>query len=175
MRSQRVDNGVVTWQNISAINIRSRAFIYTQSATCTTPPASQVNVGLPTVYTNEFPANAIGTTRGETNFNFTFSGCNQYMHAIRYKLYLPGNPPADNTNGLISLNNQPGSATGIKIQILDRNTNTPITLDQFRVAAQYTGNNTGFTIPFKARYYQSESQVTGGTVKAKVFFQIIYQ
>jgi len=129
------------------------------------------------VHANEFVGPT--DTRGDTNFDLTFSGCAQNMHAIRYKFYSTN--PLDNSDtnnaalGLVSLNNSPGSASGIKVQILDRDTNTPITLDQFRIAPQYTGTQTGFTIPLKARYYQTDSQVTGGKVRATAYFQIIYQ
>jgi len=157
------------------IGVRFFSLVVT-GGTCTTPPASDM-VKLPTVYANEFTGE--GSTRGDTNFDLTFSGCSQGMYAIRYKFYSTN--PADNADttnaakGLVSLNNQPGSASGIKVQILDRDTNTPITLDQFRVAPQYTGTQTGFTIPFKARYYQTDPQVTAGKVRATVFFQILYQ
>jgi len=126
------------------------------------------------VYANEFTGP--GNTRGETSFNLTFTDCAQWMYTIRYKLYSTN--PADNINNpnaLISLNNVQGSASGIKVQLLDGNTNTPIPLDQFRIATQYTGLQTGFTIPFKARYYQTDPQVTAGKVRATVFFQMIYQ
>jgi len=181
-RSQDMNNGVVEWQPLKAgpsyriLFWSWSAYYYPTIGTCTTPPMDQL-VNLPMVHANEFTGE--GVTHGETNFDLTFGGCSQYMNAIRYKFY--STHPADNTDalnaakGLVSLNNIPGSATGIKVQILDRNTNQPITLDQFRVAPQYTGYQSSFTIPFKARYYQSESQVTGGKVRATAFFQIIYQ
>jgi len=141
-------------------------------------------VKLPMVYADEFTGE--GSTHGETDFYLTFSGCHRYMRAIRHKFYSTN--PLDNSDttnaalGLVSLNSQPGSASGIKIQILDHDTSIPVTLDQFRNSMQYyyyvnnqaRGRN-GFTIPFKVRYYQTDSQVTAGKVRATVFFQVIYQ
>jgi len=103
--------------------------IQTTSGTCTTPSADDL-VKLPIVTANEFLG--VGDTRGDTDFDLTFINCAQRMHAIYYKLYSTN--PTDNVNNpdaLVSLNNIPGSASGIKVQILDRNTDTPIPIDQF--------------------------------------------
>jgi len=176
VRRQYMLNGVIYPHNHISGHLNQSARVESTRGSCTTPPADQL-VKLPMVYANEFVG--VADTRGEINFDLTFSNCNRYMHAIRYKFYSTHSP--DNTDavnaaeGLVSLNSQPGSASGIKVQILDRDTNQPITLDQFRIAPQYTGTQTGFTIPFKARYYQSESTVTAGKVRATAFFQIIYQ
>jgi len=144
------------------------------NGTCTTPSLSGANaVQLPMVNQNDF--NGQDTFAGETDFDLTFTNCSTNMYRIHYKIYSPN--PADNVgNPLALLSLSPSStAQGIKLQLLERNTNTPITLDQFKVAPQYTGQQTSFTIPFRARYYQAAPTMTGGTVRATALFQIIYQ
>jgi len=181
-RSHKIINDIVTWKNHNEYPPGSNYYKlhytvvphkFRLLGTCTTP--SNIPVKLPMVWQSEFTA--IDTTRGDTPFNLTFTNCNQYMNSIHYKMYSTN--PADNTsnpNALISLNSS-STASGIKVQVLDGNTSQPIELDQFKVALPYQSNNsiTSFTIPFTARYYQTEPTVTPGTVRATVLFQIIYQ
>jgi len=177
-------NGTTDWINMPQISNTASLFrliinntLFPSNATCTTPNADQL-VKLPMVHASAFTQ--IGDTHGEKEFELTLTNCPQYMNSIRYKLY--STHPPDNTNaanaanGLVSLSNDTGSASGIKVQILDRDTDTPITLDQFRVVSNYSPSNyNNIPIRFKARYYQSESQVTSGTVRATAFVQILYQ
>jgi len=149
-------------------------FSFAKNGTCTTPSLEGANaVFLPMVNQSDF--GGIDTFAGEKDFDLTFFNCAINMYRIHYKISSPN--PADNVGNPLALLSLSASSTaqGIKLQLLNRDTGSPIEMDTFRVASQYTGSQTSFAIPFRVRYYQVDPAVTAGTVRATALFHIIYQ
>ena len=88
-----------------------------------------------------------------------------------------------NTEGIISLDDIPNSATGIGLQIgysddLSASPLTPEHLwmweDKWNITAPSDGRST-IKIPLAARYYQTEKDVTAGIASAKIMYTISYE
>src|SRR5471032_150906 len=70
----------------------------------------------------------------------------------------------DSTNGIMKLDNDPNVATGVGIQIAQGTSASP-TLFNFAGALsfpQLSSGVTNITIPFQARYIQTENAITAG-------------
>jgi len=189
VRTERKFNMTTSWDDQPVMTRpRLSATFLTTSGTCTTP--SVPTVLLPQVKIAQF--NGPGTTASGAvqDFNLTFTNCPPNMHSIHYKMY--STHLEDNTLdnvGLLSLNGSP-SAAGVKVQLLRRSQNqtdyVPVRLEQWEI---FRFNSAGLlegtpppippldsiTIPFRAQYYQTDSVITPGPVKATVLFQILYQ
>jgi len=184
VRTERQVDMITNWDD-QPVMTRPRLYatFLTTSGTCTTP--SVPTVMLPQVNTAQFNGPGTAASGGVKDFELTFTNCPPNMHAIRYKMY--STHPEDNTLdnvGLLSLNGSP-SAAGVKVQLLRRpegqGTYVPVRLEQWEF---FRFNNAGLidpppsvniTIPFRARYYQTDPVITPGPVKATVLFQILYQ
>lgn len=75
------------------------------------------------------------------------------------------------SNGVLKLSSSAGAATGVGIQIL--NGTAPLPLN--RTVSIKTNTSSGiYTIPLKARYYQTESSISSGSANATSTFTLTY-
>lgn len=84
---------------------------------------------------------------------------------------IEGNPD------LAKLDNGTGSATGVGIELSQRNISGSIPLDGsggFNLTNLTQQDNATYTIPLKARYVQSDTNVTAGPANGSVIFTITY-
>lgn len=79
----------------------------------------------------------------------------------------------DAANGVISVAQDAGSATGIGIQLGDTQTGQPVNLTT-SLTGQLAENVTEQEIPLRARILQTEDSVTPGTITSKALFNISY-
>lgn len=82
----------------------------------------------------------------------------------------------DSTNGIMKLDNDPNVATGVGIQIAQGTAASP-TLFNFAGALsfpQLSSGVTNITIPFQARYIQTEDAITAGPANSKAVFTVNY-
>ena len=88
-----------------------------------------------------------------------------------------------NTEGIISLDDIPNSATGIGLQLgySDDLSASPLTpehlwmwMDEWKITAPSDGRST-IKIPLAARYYQTDKEVTAGIASAKIMYTISYE
>lgn len=128
--------------------------------------SSVIPVNMGSVYSSEFKR--IGTTAGtkdvviplicaeSTRVNITFDGISDVS-----------NPD------IISLNPAENSATGIGIQLLNKNTGNPLPLKSpISMGTIQVGGPVNFE--FSARYYQISEKVSGGRVRANANFTLTY-
>lgn len=79
----------------------------------------------------------------------------------------------DAANGIISVAQDAGSATGVGIQLGDTQTGQPVNLTT-SLTGQLAENVTEQEIPLRARIIQTEDSVTPGAIISKVLFNISY-
>lgn len=89
----------------------------------------------------------------------------------------PATSIIDDTNGIMAIGNDPGSATGIGIQLSSTNSATPkpVRFSQPTTGTMVSGSNATMTIPLYARYIKTESIVTAGRADGKVTYLIEYK
>lgn len=75
-------------------------------------------------------------------------------------------------SGVLKLTSSTSAASGVGIQIL--NGTTPLALNETVAIKTNTSSGT-YTIPLKARYYQTESSITAGTANSTATFTLTYK
>ena len=78
----------------------------------------------------------------------------------------------DASRGILNLTGGNGSATGVGIQLLYKD--APLVLSSVINNGVVSGSG-NYSIPIKARYYQTASNITSGTAKASATFTLTYQ
>lgn len=78
----------------------------------------------------------------------------------------------DASRGILNLTGGNGSATGVGIQLLYKD--TPLPLSSVIDNGVVSGNG-NYSIPLKARYYQTASNITTGAANASATFTLTYQ
>lgn len=132
--------------------------------TCTTP--SKV-IPLGSHRQGEFTGIGSGTI--PQNFTIDLNNCPAGLAGISYRLD-PVGTAINNTSGILALNS--GGASGIGVQITRQNGNLLAlgsVINFLRNPA--TGN---YSIPLRARYYQTQAQVTPGRANSSLQFTISY-
>ncbi len=142
--------------------------------TCTTP---DVSVKFPTVPLSAF--SGIGSVAGVTPFNLRFNDCPAGMNSIRYRFDAVSTTVLDAVNGVIELDTEASTATGVGIQLLTENgtplvfssgTHFPYTLDSYNPASRGS-----YSVPLQAGIYQTSGSVSAGSIKGSVTFTMDYQ
>ncbi|WP_369309572.1 fimbrial protein [Providencia rettgeri] len=153
-----------TW-NISSLNIPSNA-VRVNVLKCTTQ-STNYTVNLGSWYDTQFPS--IGSFSNSYNIPITLNcaaGTNIKTTVTSSAGYV------DTATGKIKLSGT-GSATGIAIQLLDRN-NTPIKLNtKNSLQNNVPGGNYSFN--WKARYIKTASKITPGTANSTATINIRYE
>nr|WP_241391461.1 fimbrial protein [Serratia proteamaculans] len=158
-------NNQNSWQypevsiNISSFNVNTLACTITNTA---------INVNMGSVEKRDF--SGVGTWPGDGNtksFNIPLS-CNA---GTRVNIKIDGN--AQNASqGVLNLSSTANSAKGVGIQLLYKD--APLVLG----SAFFTGATTSegaFTVPLKARYYQTARDIITGVANSSATFTFTYQ
>ncbi|EMT6576314.1 fimbrial protein [Providencia rettgeri] len=153
-----------TW-NLTSLNIPANA-IKINVLKCSTK-ATSYNVNLGTWYDTQFKA--VGTTSNSVNIPITLScaaGTNLKVTVTSSAGYV------DTNTGKIKLSGQ-GQATGVAIQLLDRNS-TPIKLNsKFTLQNNVAGGD--YIFNWKARYIKTANNITAGTANSTASVNIRYE
>lgn len=153
-----------TW-NLTSLNIPAGA-IKINVLQCSTK-ANSYTVNLGTWYDTQFKA--IGTTSNSVNIPITLScaaGTNLKVTVTNSAGYI------DTNTGKIKLSGQ-GQATGVAIQLLDRNSN-PIKLNsKFTLQNNVAGGD--YVFNWKARYIKTANNITAGTANSTASVNIRYE
>lgn len=83
-----------------------------------------------------------------------------------------GSVPLEPAQGVFSLDNKPGSATGIGIQLL-RSNDSPMPLQQDEAVTPLVVDKT--VLHFKARFFQTAPTVTAGPANGALDFTMTYR
>ncbi|AXH63195.1 MULTISPECIES: fimbrial protein [Providencia] len=153
-----------TW-NLTSLNIPAGA-IKINVLKCSTK-ANSYNVNLGTWYDTQFKS--VGSTSNSVNIPITLScaaGTNLKVTVTSSAGYV------DTNTGKIKLSGQ-GQATGVAIQLLDRNSN-PIKLNsKFTLQNNVAGGD--YIFNWKARYIKTANNITAGTANSTASVNIRYE
>ncbi|HDT6566773.1 TPA: fimbrial protein [Enterobacter cloacae] len=157
-------NNSLLWQSPeAAVNINS---FYVTTPACKLTTVS-IPVDMKEVDIKSF--NGKGTTPGEVNtqsFSLPMS-CNA---GTSVSIKLEGDI-FDATKGVINTTSGNNTATGVGIQLLFNNQPMKLGSD---VAVGTSNTGGGFSIPLKARYYQTGDRITPGTANGVLSFTMTY-
>ncbi|WP_445374074.1 fimbrial protein [Photorhabdus tasmaniensis] len=157
-----------TFTGTELIRIKTRTNYTIKTQTCsTTTPRPMVDFGR----VNSFLFKGIGSTVGNAGFNIEIK-CTKN---VKPKITFSGERVNYAPDSVIQLNNHnsKNTAKGVGIQILYMGT-TPVSLESPLVFGYATANTT-YTLPFTARYYQTDEKITGGKANAIAHFTIQYE
>ncbi|RDI99212.1 type 1 fimbrial protein [Dyella solisilvae] len=113
------------------------------------------------------------TFTSATGFSISLNDCPAGMDSIQYQID-PVTSVVNSANSVVALDGS-STATGVGIQLLDNKgtaalpLSTPITFHGYN---QNVGGN--YSIPLKARYYQTGDRVGAGKANTSVTFTMAY-
>jgi major type 1 subunit fimbrin (pilin) len=145
---------------------------------CTTP---NVNVVMPSILSSVLKG--VGTSAGRASFNITLNSCPAAMTSIQYEID-PATTVISSTDAVVELDGS-STASGIGVQLLDNDGNPLTAAHGFQGTATlgaapgsgtYKSSTGGdYTIPLKARSYQTDITVGPGSVNTEMTFTMTYQ
>ncbi|EPG38087.1 fimbrial protein [Acinetobacter colistiniresistens] len=137
-------------------------------------------VQLPTVMKSGF--SGVGSTQGEQAFDLNIlcnGGKNPTGYEEKNQISLDFDFPQDGTNNQVMTNTAPNStkANGVGVQLLWKYQNKNQVIrkgDKLDVGSISSNQTVQYNIPLSARYYQTATNVTAGTVRAMATVTIQY-
>lgn len=140
--------------------------------TCSTP---DVQVPLGSHRKSEFKG--AGYTTNAVSFNFALNNCpaglGGFGPAIQYKLDAT-TAVLNSSQSVVALDETSG-ATGVGVQLLDGD-GSVFPLSTYKTFSGYSSATGGtYSIPFKARYYQTAATVTPGKANSSMTVTMLYQ
>ena len=151
------------------------------NSTCMIDAGSRdISVDMGSVARNDF--SGIGSTLNERNFNIRLnclggndSEWSQKRGDVSLLFSYAPNPRWGN-QGVIQPEGGKTSASGVGIQLLTGQSNTPVRNGDSVFAGHLSPDTrTTVTVPMKARYYQTDNHIAGGNVSALATFTLVYQ
>lgn len=135
---------------------------------CTTP---DVTVPMGPHPKSEF--SGTGSTTTAVNFNIALNACPAGMNSIQYQID-PVTSVISNGQSVVALDNS-SSAAGVGVQLLD-GTGAAFPLSTQNTFSGYNAGTGGsYTIPMRARYYQTSATVSPGPANTSMTFTMTYQ
>ena len=137
-------------------------------------------VQLPTVMKSGF--SGVGSTQGEQAFDLNLlcnGGQNPTGYEEKNQISLDFDFPQDGTNTQVMANTAPNStkANGVGVQLMWKYQNSNQVIrkgDKLQVGTVNSNQTVQYNIPLSARYYQTATNVTAGTVRAMATVTIQY-
>ncbi|MEX2976183.1 fimbrial protein [Serratia fonticola] len=176
---------------VTTINFNGSITLHTKTCQISTP---QISVDLGTHDIAEFKKPGSGTAWED--FDIRLVNCPPFYGYSDYKVSSSGKESGtvtpnkinfgfqssygtvQNNPRLANIENTPNSASGIGIELSQKNESTSIMLDGssgFDLQNLNTDDNATYTIPMRARYVQYDSHVKGGLANGAVVFTVTYQ
>ena len=143
--------------------------ISTTGGTCTT---SDVNVTLPPVSRSDFTN--VGYTAARTDFNLNLTKCPAGLASISY-LFTPTTSIVNNATGLFALDSN-ATASGVALQLLT-DQDVPINFNTAYLLSAYDSSKSdaNYSVPLRAGIYQTDNNVSSGSVSGAVTFTLSYK
>lgn len=124
---------------------------------------------------NRFRSEFTGVGSGSTpvGFNIQLNSCPVGMKSIQYRID-PVTTVVNSTQSVVALDSN-STAGGVGVQLLNNAGTAAFPLQSLQVFSGYNSTTGGsYTIPFKARYYQTGTAVTGGSANTSMTFTMQY-
>jgi len=135
---------------------------------CTAAPRPPVQLGK--VWKNLF--SSVGSTAAEQRFNIKLNCRESKPELNAVYLRMDAKPDTSGAPGVIALSPDANAATGVGIQILDKD-RQPVTYGQSALVG--VSKDGVYDVPFHARYYQTSNQVTAGVANGSATFTLEYK
>lgn len=135
---------------------------------CSTP---NVSVSLGKHQRSEFKG--VGYTTATVDYNFNIQDCPAGLNTIRYR-FDALTTVLNSSQSVVALDST-SQATGLGVQLLD-GTGSALALATYKTFADYkTATGGSYSIPLKARYYQTAANVTVGKARSGITVTMLYQ
>lgn len=160
-------NGSVAAQPVETFNISANIII--QVPTCSVDPGSvNKTVTLPGINTVQLSGQ--GSTAGSTPFSLQLTNCPTNQGVV---ITLGTANPQPGATGVIAPTTGSGYASGVGVQVLKADGATPVTFGTPFSTGTTSASN--YAINLYARYYQTGTTVSAGTVKGVATYTLNYQ
>jgi major type 1 subunit fimbrin (pilin) len=114
------------------------------------------------------------TFTSATGFNISLNSCPGGMNSIQYRID-PVTTVVNSAQSVVALNSG-SAATGVGVQLLNSAGTAAFPLSSWQTFSGYsTATGGSYSIPLKARYYQTASTVVPGTANTSMTFTMQYQ
>ncbi|MGL4486610.1 MAG: fimbrial protein [Yersinia sp. (in: enterobacteria)] len=150
--------------NMTTVNLNNVTIVTGGCSVATQSLSIPVSLGL----TPQTDFTGVGTTSQSIPFNIDLIDCSANSN-VKVTFSDTSGSPSPGIPGVLALTS--GGATGVGIQLLNA-TDTPIPLDIPFDVGQTVG--TTFSIPLKARYYQTGTTMTTGPANSTANFTMTY-
>lgn len=158
------DNGIIATPRLPVTVTGNPVFTV---VACTTP---NITVNLGTHRTSEFSGPNSATS--SVNFDLALNNCPAGMSAIRYQVDAV-TPIVNAQNSVVALDSS-STASGVGLQLLN-GSGTPFPLGSAQSFNGYSSATGGsYTIPLRARYYQTGTAVGPGSANSVMTFTMTY-
>jgi major type 1 subunit fimbrin (pilin) len=138
------------------------------AASCTTP---DVTIPLGTYSTKSFTGTGYTTTA--VGFNISLNNCPAGMNSIKYRID-PTTTVVNSPQSVVALD-ATSTATGVGVQLLNSAGSAAFPLSSYQTFAGYSSATGGsYTIPLKARYYQTTTTVAPGPANTSMTVTMQY-
>lgn len=114
-----------------------------------------------------------GSVSPPVNFNVQVNSCPAGLSAVYYGFNPATSMFGDQNNGIVTLDSS-STASGVGVQVL-YNDGSPLPFNTWLRFWSYAGAAGNYTIPLKARYYQTAANVTPGTANSYIWLAMNYQ
>ncbi|MEN5068156.1 fimbrial protein [Achromobacter aegrifaciens] len=135
---------------------------------CSAVPTPPVRLGK--VWKNLF--SSVGSTAAEQGFNIKLNCRESKPELNAVYLRMDAKPDASGAPGVIALSPDANAATGVGIQLLDKD-RQPVVYGQGALVGM--SKDGVYDVPFHARYYQTAGQVTAGVANGTATFTLEYK
>lgn len=135
---------------------------------CTAAPTPTVQLGK--VWKNLF--SSVGSTAAEQSFDIKLNCREAKPELNAVYLRMDAKPDTSGAPGVIALSFDANAATGVGIQLLDKD-RQPVTYGESALVGM--SKDGVYSVPFHARYYQTASQVTAGVANGTATFTLEYK
>lgn len=136
---------------------------------CTTP---DVVVPMGTHSTREL--SGMNSYTPSVGFNIGISNCPAGLNAVQYQID-PTTMVVNSSQSVVALDSS-STASGIGVQLLNGDGTAAFPLSAYQSLSSYnSGTGGSYTVPFRARYYQTSSTVSPGAANTAMSVIMLYQ
>lgn len=167
--SYPVDSATFTMQSPNSVTYT------TETCKIKGPASFTVNMGKTTVDKRNGFGSGVGSISKAKDFNISLLCDVDIISAFKIMLQLDGTSPVGGLNsGLLSLSPDAENAKGVALQILLGGSENPVKLGTSWQIGSFPVSGEEITIPFSARYYQTEDNVTPGVANSTMVYTVSY-
>lgn len=152
------------------------------NSTCSLDAGSR-NIAVDLGEAPKYTFTGVGSTNNDRNFNIKVdcvggndSVWSQARGDVSLSFSYTPDPDTNASKGVIKNEANADRAQGIAVQLLDDRNGTPVTNgSNLYVGKLRADSATSFTVPMRAHFYQTKSQIAGGNVRSLATFNVVYQ